>query len=873
MGTIMVNHKKKISYRKVYGCPKHGTTNGKIMALKSRDTNVEERMPCYKCEKCKKVYLEPDDKSSMGDTGKRVNGYSIWNTIGPFPVPEQVFVYDKRMGERLCDCPGSIKEKTKIITHFLLKNGKIQPLSGAKVCLLCSKVFMTLATYNNQREMLKKFDIQVIQLGTTIQKKISQEKASQKGIEISENKEHENIKKFQCINENWEDEFFYNDENCQNQEELEKLLPAERVASAYYDAKILYNPYQYLPWLKMYINGSRNLLISDEVGLGKTIEAGILIMEELTEDVNAKIIILCPAFLREKWYQELSEKFLLESQIYDGKTVIDSMTNIVILPISRIKQYLEKESIYNFSMIIIDEVHYFRNSNSSRYQFLSKLLEQIDDSKRIFMSATPINNSGSDYQSIERLFSSKADKTNTTKKEAYIYLPERHIEDVYVDLTEEEQKIYDTTDFLNPFSGTVYRHIGASCLYALSIYAHSGSELASETKEELRNSLEALLDGRNIEEIDEECFCGMETLTLPKVDSKVKKLKEILRRYKAESKIVLFSHYIETVKYLYSELVEEFNVGYIYANTLSNNIPCENMKNKFASVKKWFCKYSGKITILICSDTCREGIDLDIANVLINYDLPFNPSILEQRIGRIDRMSQKKDMYIYNFHVNDTYDDRLHFILATKLRFINYYADYGIGNPLNITSEEDLTFDSFIRYFSSEKKDFAVMSNEDCYVARRILRQIGVKIEKNKMDEGVLLNLLRNNQRAIESWFGEGEIKKITEDQLIRRRADLEKLLNFPKKIKRNIKIDDATLYRIVDKANKNPEFRKRISNLIKNYADKLKDMEISGMPMNIHIDDLRREYNFGTGEDDNFIQNSVIEVLRREGAQVYEIG
>jgi len=603
-------------------------------------------------------------------------------------------------------------------------------------------------------------------------------------------------------------------------------------------------------------------------------------MEQLTENVNARILVLCPAFLREKWYQELYEKFYLDSQIYDGKTEIDSMTNIVILPISRINQYIERETGYDFSMVVVDEIHYFKNSNSVRYGYLQKLLERIIDPIHIFMSATPVNNSGNDYHSIERLFQSKPDRTNTTKKQAYIYLPERHINDVYVDLTPSEQEYYDATDVLDPFSGTIYRHIGSSCLYALSKYAFSGEKITSETKEELRNSLEMLVDGKEICEFDDSCLEIMRKLPAPDKDTKIEKLKDILLSYPNGSKIVLFSHYIETVKYLHSELSKQYRSGYIYANSISNNMPFRNVKSKFIDAKNWFSEESDMTTILICSDTCREGIDLEMANVLINYDLPFNPSILEQRIGRIDRMSQKKDMDIFNFHVNGTYDDRLHFILSAKLRFINFYADFGIGNPLNITSEGNHAFESFIRYFGkkiSGDKSYALMSNDDYYVAGRILRQVGIKLEKkegmNALEmQTILLEKLNENQHSIEQWFDKGELKKITEKQLLSQREELERLLNFPKKIQRKICIDHSVLTTITNKANSNPQFRKRISVLIKDYANKLGEMEVTGLPMRLDISDFRTEYFFGVETSDSFIQNSVVEILRNEGANVYEI-
>ena len=862
---------KKIVYNKIYGCPKHGNIYGKTVILKTKDNGVEIKKDCFHCDACKRAYLEPSS-GVLGNTKRSLkhNGeyIEIWNTVGPVKLPETVFLYDKKISSKLCSCKGSIKEKTKITTHFLLPDGVTFPSAGTKVCKNCKKAFITSGMLRSLKNIFEQYSVEVID-----------EYNVKADTNIPANAQDEvSVEKY--FNEEWETAVFDDYEDEEVNFLIEELKPAGKVASAYYDAKIRYNPYQYLPWLKMYVNGSDKLLISDEVGLGKTIEAGILIMEELTENVNGRIVILCPAFLREKWYHEIKDKFLIEAQVYDGKTVIDSSTSVVILPISRIKQYLEKGGRTNFDMVIVDEVHYFKNATSRRYSQLKKLLEEIADAKYVFMSATPINNSGNDYRSIERLFGCNPDRTNTTKKQAYISLPERHIEDVYVELTAEEQHFYDATDILDPFSGTIYRHIGASCLYALNKYAFAGEEKSSETKEELRAAIELLLDG--MEPIDEEAdyFETIKSMSLPEVDSKMETLKHIVEKYEAGTKMVIFSHYIETVKYLHSVLGEKCNVGYVYANNISNNIPCKHTKNKFEDAKEWFVKSEGKTTILICSDSCREGIDLDVANVLINYDLPFNPSILEQRIGRIDRMSQKNNMEIYNFHVNNTYDDRLHFILSTKLRFINFYADYGIGNPLNITADGNSVLDSFIRYFGQQfqgSKNHTLMSNDDFYVASKLLRKIGIKIEKKddltalKM-QAILLERLKDNQEEIIKWFDNGELKRITDEQLYKQRDDLDKILGFPAKIQRRIVLDNVVIENVVNKANENVQFRRRISPLIKGYTDKLVQMELTGNPMHIDISDFDEEYVFGVNEEDKFIQSSVIEVMRKEGAKVYEI-
>lgn len=865
---------KDIIYAEIYGCPKHGTVNGKKQSMVNKDKNgnVLSRKPCYICEICKRVYLEPS-AGTLGDTKTKIQKYNVWTTVGPCPLPDKVYVYKKGGKSSLCTCPGKVKKKTKQVTHFLLKSGKTEPANGVKVCKECGKVFITEGIYNGKRSFFESNGIQIVWVDEELDKSVNAKQSS-----FINNKEIP-VKHKNDYQQGWEDVLFDDLVDETETERIETLTPANKVASAYYDAKINYNPYQYLPWLKMYMNGCKKLLISDEVGLGKTIEAGILMMEELTENVNAKILVICPAFLREKWYQELNEKFLLDSQVFDGKTVIDGSTNIVILPISRMKQFMEQIDDFGYDMVVVDEIHYFKNSSSVRYEQLRSLLSKIKGSRYVFMSATPVNNSGNDYHSIERLFGSKPDKTNTTKKQAYISLPDRHIHDVYVDLNEAEQAFYDATDVLDPFSGTIYRHIGSSCLYALGRYAYSNEELSTETKDELKSSIEVLDDGYDFG-YEEDYFQKIKKMTLPKDDSKLESLKAVLRGYEAGSKVVIFTHYIETVKYLHSELAKEFSVGYVYANNISNNIPCKHIKNRFVDAKEWFSGRFAETVILICSDSCREGIDLDVANILINYDLPFNPSILEQRIGRIDRMSQKRDMEIYNFHVNNTYDDRLHFILSAKLRFINFYADYGIGNPLNITTDGDTTFNNFIRYFGQKfagDKDNVLMSNDDFFVASKLLRMVGVKLEKKEgMDalhmQAVLLDKLNENREKIELWFGTGELQNFTDEQLTAQKEKLEELLGFPPKIRRKLELDDEVKKAVIAKANSDPQFRRRIAVLIEDYEKKLSSMEITGLPMKISNEDIKDEYVFGTGEADSFIQSSVIEVMRNEGAKVYEI-
>lgn len=655
-------------------------------------------------------------------------------------------------------------------------------------------------------------------------------------------------------------------DNVYNSVDFENFKQSKRVAEAYKSANIVYNPYQYLPWLYLYNENCSNILISDEVGLGKTIEAGILINQEIHDHPNNNILIVCPAFLKNKWRDELKQKFYLNASIFNEE---DSNNKLMILPVSRLKRFNEENKIH-YHMVIVDEAHYFKNSKSARYTHLSNLLQKNKSNHKVFMSATPINNTANDYYSISKLLDKQFAITSTTKRQAYIDIHKRNVKEVYVDLNENEQNIYDVTDALDPFSGTIYRHIGSSCLYALKKYAEKYSNDESEVKQELRNSLEELLssDYDDLNEI-ESFHDNLSKYALSGVDSKLKKLNELIESIE-DKKIVIFSHYIETLKYLKSELSQEYRCEYIYGNNFSNNNVFTDKKNRFKDAKTWFDqKDLSEKTILICSDSCKEGIDLDEASCLINYDLPFNPSILEQRIGRIDRMCQKQDMTIFNFHVNDTYDDRLHMILSSKLLIINYYSEYGVGNPLSIVEDGTSPFDKFIMYFRKHEK--LSLTNDDYSVIKKILRKVDVKVKKD-VNQTEILQLLVENKNKIIDLFDDKEIDLLTEEQLRIQKDILDKKLGFPSHNSGALSFDSCSKRNLAETINNNPYLRIKLSCIINDYERKIKDIEDTGNPMILSEVDIKSSLLFSSNaaEKDVFISSDVIEILKTAGAKVY---
>lgn len=231
-------------------------------------------------------------------------------------------------------------------------------------------------------------------------------------------------------------------------------------------------------------------------------------------------------------------------------------------------------------------------------------------------------------------------------------------------------------------------------------------------------------------------------------------------------------------------------------------------------------------------------------------------------------MSQKNNMQIYNFHVEDTYDDRLHMILSTKLLCINYYSEYGIGNPLAITTNTESPFERFIRYF--KKNTDLKMSNDDFSVLKRILRKIHIKTSSN-ISQKDIINLLSNNKRAIIELFNEDEIEQMTDEQLRIQRDILNKKLNFPTKKKGQCNLSHESKKKIINKLKENVVFRKSMSSFIHNYDDKLKHVENTGEPMLITEEDLKSTIEFSTDIEleGTFLSKEIVDQLQKEGAEV----
>lgn len=552
--------------------------------------------------------------------------------------------------------------------------------------------------------------------------------------------------------------------------------------------------YQFKPVLQFLDSPSNGILIADEVGLGKTIEAG-LIWTELRARVDAKrLLVICPAMLREKWKTELSERFGVSAEIVDARGLLDHLQSVRERPqqqfaliasmqglrpakgwnddeepsqatTAKLARFLNEADLEEplLDMLIIDEAHYLRNDETATHR-LARLLRPVVQSM-VMLSATPIQLRSDDLFNLlnlidedsfpfptsfqyslqenapivalrdrilshvvsptdfvetlreavgSRIFGDNAQLehlinhppsaedlssprgrseiadqldrinpltkvvTRTLKRDVQEMRVQRDPVTIRVEMNPIEREFYDRVteavrafcariDISEGFMLTIPQRQLSSCVAAackgwLDRTEVDDEELESEVFElygdaednEKRSNLGALL--RTLVGIARRV--GDHT-ALEAVDSKYDMLVRNLKQYWAAypgKKIVLFSFYRNTLHYLARRLAAEG----IQSAVLHGGMDKHGVLRHFESTEG--------PDILISSEVASEGVDLQFSSLLINYDLPWNPARIEQRIGRIDRIGQEAEkILIWNFIYTHTIDERIYDRLLERL--------------------------------------------------------------------------------------------------------------------------------------------------------------------------------------------------------------
>lgn len=543
------------------------------------------------------------------------------------------------------------------------------------------------------------------------------------------------------------------------------------------------------------------IVLADEVGLGKTIEAG-LVLRYVQESGAKKILIVLPASLRKQWELELEDKFDLKSVILDRLTLEHDAGNwheklvdkqnfqIVITSYDYSSKLMKRFPDVKWDFLIIDEAHNLRNLNGTKRA--KRLYNLSVGIPKILLTATPLQNSLMDlyglisfidpkifgaeqvfrqhyikeenYDDLKRALAPVLYRTLRKDVAGYMHFARRICKTVDFELSQDEIKLYERVNqFLKrdnlysiPASNRglvilVIRKLMASSSFALvetfevlkkrleKLYEGTKSADAQEGFDLFWSFVEDEIDESGFEEIDNEDTAEQKACIQKEIDE-VNAIIDVAKRIKTNSKFtalkqalaigfsyqkannvaqkaVVFTESKRTQKYIAAELRRS---GYSEEDILQFNGDFDDAMTK-KIYRAWQVKNSANADygrsveykhaivdyfkenakILISTDAGSEGLNLQFCNMVINYDLPWNPMKIEQRIGRCHRYGQQNDVVAINLlNTQNEADRRVYELLSKKFELFEGVfgaSDIALGALESGTSFEKTVLDIYQR--------------------------------------------------------------------------------------------------------------------------------------------------------------------------------
>lgn len=592
--------------------------------------------------------------------------------------------------------------------------------------------------------------------------------------------------------------------------ELTKKLPSSdlgKLAQSLQDAQVDLNPHQVEAALFAFKSPlSKGAILADEVGLGKTIEAGLILSQKWAER-KRKLLIIAPANLRKQWSQELIDKFYLKSTILESKSFneiikegnlnpFDQKDSIVICSYQFARSKDAYLRIIQWDLVIIDEAHRLRNVYKPSNKIGRAIKDALANVPKVLLTATPLQNSIQELYGLVSIIddytfgdlsSFKAQFSRDLTDENYADLRKRiqpickrtlRKDVVEINFTnriaiveefypyEDEKELYRlVSDYLVrknlyalPASQRQLMTLILRKLLASSSFAIAGTlaglatklenitkvreplnevddvvadnfEAVGEYKEEFDESENdkeekplVIYSPEQIAEINNELrdLRRFEELASKIVkNSKGEKLFtalakgfEKLSEFNAPKKAIIFTESTRTQTYLKEILEARGYQGKIVLFNGSNNDPISrNIYKEWVARHEGTDKVSGSrtadmraalvdafrndATIMIATEAAAEGINLQFCSLVVNYDLPWNPQRIEQRIGRCHRYGQKYDVVVVNFlnKANEA-DQRVYELLDQKFKLFN--GVFGASDEVLGSIESGIDFEKRI---------------------------------------------------------------------------------------------------------------------------------------------------------------------------------
>ncbi len=652
----------------------------------------------------------------------------------------------------------------------------------------------------------------------------------------------------------------------------------------FYASRTEFQVHQFKPVMKFLGSNDQKLLLADEVGLGKTIEAGIILTEQQARLDISRILIVCPAVLTYKWQREMQRRFsqnfeILKKKDFEGFLEAYSeygesqkLKAICSLQTLRASTVIDRlgEVEPHFDLVIVDEAHHLRNPETASSE-LGTLLSELSDAM-LFLSATPlqlgtpdlfnllnillprdfpefellhsllepnefINNAGrllrdpaqalAELRKVEHVAQADRFRRNPYYKELVRILSEgpklskqraieaqRLLSEIspisYVFTRTKKRDVLEAhfpvrearvikvkftapeMDFYNAVTEFVAKQTVASSRQGISFALIMPQRQVSSCIQATKSALEKLINKRKFvpptaddgdvvdasADIEEPILAGEGVIKAAKalviaanqigdVDTKFDMFREALKALDQEdphAKIIVFSFFKRTLEYLRGKLERSGYAGSV--GVIHGDIKSVERQKVLRAFRE-----GSQIKILLSSEVGGEGLDFEFCNVLFNYDLPWNPMRVEQRIGRLDRYGQLHDkILIYNFSMLGTIDDEILSRLYGRIKIFERY----IGD-LDVILGDEIT--------RLTKEIFSTSLTKEQRV--RVIEKVAENIARKHAE---LERFERENQRFIgQDAFFTQEISKIQNTKRFITAEEVEHLLRaflaaeFPK--------------------------------------------------------------------------------------------
>jgi superfamily II DNA or RNA helicase len=423
------------------------------------------------------------------------------------------------------------------------------------------------------------------------------------------------------------------------------------------------------------------VLLADEVGLGKTIEAGMVLKEYMLRSMVERVLVLAPAALVGQWREELEAKFGVtcattqDALLRDDTDAFWNQKRIIAsISAARRQEHAERLRGHNFDLVIVDEAHNLRDRSSQSW----KLIDALNKRFLLLLSATPVQNDLVELYNLLTLLKPGIFKTQQEFRAVYmtpghprrpanperlrelmrgamirntravvaLKLPRRHALTIKVDGAPDEVAAYaELAAPVRRFARERTSGHNALALQHLLSAAGSSPHAAAGAL--------ARFAARHPDDMAWQALA--EQWARVRTGAKEAALLDLLRRNPVEKKLV-FVHSRETLARL-AQLLAQIGIEFArFDGSLSG-------PEKDSAI----VEFRERVPVLLCTESGGEGRNIQFCNTLINFDVPWNPMAIEQRIGRIDRIGQCREVFIFNLVTRGTLEEQVLVLLDEKI--------------------------------------------------------------------------------------------------------------------------------------------------------------------------------------------------------------